>query len=619
MASTVHHMLSKYYYHHCVDINLMLHLQVCLSEVSSEGEMASNHKSPLSRPATRSGVGLTGRPLSGMWPPSGNARFATRMTPPSRPGSRYGILGPTGLLTSHIKVLDRPVTQQGLRGMKTTMKGPQRQILDKSYYLGILRMKISEFIAEMNKLKKEIEMFTQENFVYSSYEKRAEILACEIKEFQGQLADYNMLVDKLNTHIQMEEVTKDYNKLKAQNDREAVRIDVIFTERQEKEEIIREVEEDIEKEMLAADVIIKNMSPEEQDKYIGMKATNERLLQQLDVFQQELDTLSMKKKNLEFELRNSQVKQEAVLLFEKLNELESQRDKIISESKNEESPLEERDQLLKQVKDDNQEILIMERQLADIREKIIIYSEEVRQLDMEITEHQAFIESFEEVRNLEQDRKTQMETNIVSLLEHSSRNINRMKEISCVTNQDLKLMQEDLNFKSREMEKSRSTNRNLYSDSQCLQLDLQKMELLESKMSEEQACLQNKIEQMKKDLEIYGDLMSLKMSGEENRKILYQEKAKLSNHKISYEKVMEKLNAKCEALKQQLQENETHCQLVNLQKKWQHHEQNNFVMKEFIATKIQEGDYQSIMKNVTKQIEDYNKNIIGALHSTCRN
>ncbi|XP_038625810.1 intraflagellar transport protein 74 homolog [Tachyglossus aculeatus] len=599
--------------------------------------MASNHKSPLSRPATRGGVGLTGRPLSGMWPSSENARLAARMTPTSRPGSRGGILGPSGLLTSHIKVVDRPVTQQGLRGMKTTVKGPQRQILDKSYYLGVLRMKISEFIAEINKLQKEIEVFNQENAVYSSYEKRAEILACEIKEFQGQLADYNVLVDKLNTNIQMEEVMNDYNVLKAENDREAQRMDAIFMERQGKEKLIREVEEDIEKEVQAVDDVIKNMSTEKQGTYFGMKATNERLLQQLDVLQQELDTLNVKKENLEIELGNSQIKQEAILLYEKLDELESHRDKIISESKNVGSPMGEREQLLKQVKDDNQEILLMERQLADIKETIINYSEEVRQLDMEIDEHQgemrqkykelkkreenmdSFLESFEEMRNQEQDRKTQIETNIVSLLEHSSRNINRMKQISCVTNQDLKLMQEDLNFKSSEMEKSRSTNRNLNSDSQRLQLDLQKMELLESKMSEERSCLKNKIEQMTKDLEIYGDIMSLKMSGEENRKILYQEKAKFSNRKISFNNVMEKLNAKCEALKRQLQENETYCQLINLQKRWQHHEQNNFVMKEFIATRIQESDYLSIMKNVTKQIEDYNKNIIDVLHGCGRN
>lgn len=109
---------------------------------------------------------------------------------PGTGGMRGGIpMATPGLLSAAIKVTDRPVTQQGLSGMKTGMKGkcgvmpaqslhtflclmsgwthtlhhqrpdlsvsscpppassppppsskgPQRQILDKSYYLGLLR------------------------------------------------------------------------------------------------------------------------------------------------------------------------------------------------------------------------------------------------------------------------------------------------------------------------------------------------------------------------------------------------------------------------------------------------------------------------------------------------
>lgn len=41
----------------------------------------------------------------------------------ARPGSRGGAIGTGGLLSSQIKVADRPVTQQGLSGMKTGIKG----------------------------------------------------------------------------------------------------------------------------------------------------------------------------------------------------------------------------------------------------------------------------------------------------------------------------------------------------------------------------------------------------------------------------------------------------------------------------------------------------------------
>uniref|UniRef100_G1S2T2 Intraflagellar transport 74 n=1 Tax=Nomascus leucogenys TaxID=61853 RepID=G1S2T2_NOMLE len=597
--------------------------------------MASNHKSSAARPVSRGAVGLTGRPPSGIRPLSGNIRVATAMPPgTARPGSRGCPIGTGGVLSSQIKVASRPVTQQGLTGMKTGRKGPQRQILDKSYYLGLLRSKISELTPEVNKLQKEIEMYNQENSVYLSYEKRAETLAVEIKELQGQLADYNMVVDKLNTNTEMEEVMKDFNMLKAQNDRETQSIDVIFTERQAKEKQIRSVEEEIEQEKQAADDIIKNMSLENQVKYLEMKTTNEKLLQELGTLQQQLDLQNMKKESLEAEIAHSQVKHEAVLLHEKLYELESHRDQMIAEDKSIGSPMEEREKLLKQIKDDTQEIASMERQLTDIKEKIDQFNEEIRQLDMDLGEHQgemnqkykelkkreehmdAFLETFEETKNQELERKAQIEANIVALLEHCSRNINRMKQIPSITNQELKMMQDDLNFKSTEVQKSQSTVQNLTSKSQRLQLDLQKMELLESKMTEEQHSLKSKIKQMTTDLDTYNDLPALKSSGEEKEKKLRQERMILSTRRNAFKKIMEKLNTEYEALKTQLQENETHSQLTNLERKWQHLEQNNFVMKESENGAGCESDYQPIKKNVTKQIAEYNKTIVDALHST---
>lgn len=39
--------------------------------------MASNHKPSAARPVSRGGIGLPGRPPSGIRPPSGNIRVAT--------------------------------------------------------------------------------------------------------------------------------------------------------------------------------------------------------------------------------------------------------------------------------------------------------------------------------------------------------------------------------------------------------------------------------------------------------------------------------------------------------------------------------------------------------------
>ncbi|XP_046870948.1 intraflagellar transport protein 74 homolog isoform X2 [Hypomesus transpacificus] len=598
----------------------------------------ASHRPPSGRPMSRGSLMPgTGRPPTAVRPPQTAIRVGTGMVPGTgvRPGTRGGAIATPGVLQSaQIKVTDRPVTQQGLSGMKTGMKGPQRQILDKSYYLGLLRSKINELTSETSKLKKDIDTYGQENSVYLSYEKRAEGLAGEIKDFQGQLADYNMLVDKLNTNTEMEEVMNDFNMLKAQNDREAQSIDVIFTERREKEEMIRAVEEEIDREKLAAEDIVKKMAPEKQAKYAEMKTNNEELLQGLVAHQAEQDALMLRKETFEAELAHSQVKQEAVLLHEKLQELELRRDAMVAEDKHVGSPQEERDRLLRQVKDDNQEIASMERQLTEIREKVGQINEEMRQLDNDMEESHGersqkykelkkkddlmdgFLDTFEETKAQEVERNRETQANIVALLEHSSRNMNRLRQISSVTARELRSIQEDLTLKETEMHRSESTAKGLTSESDRLQQDLQKVEQLETKITGELNTLKEKILQMREGLETYSNLDALKKSGEDKKKRLQEDQVSLTQRKDTFRKVMQKMNEEYEAMKTQLQENETHAQLTNLERKWQHLEQNNFVMKEFIASKGMESDYRPVVKNVSRQLAEYNKILIDALQGT---
>uniref|UniRef100_A0A672RL49 Intraflagellar transport 74 homolog n=1 Tax=Sinocyclocheilus grahami TaxID=75366 RepID=A0A672RL49_SINGR len=557
------------------------------------------------RPVSRGPFGPgSGRPPTALRPPQTAVRVSTAMAPGSaRPGSRAGPVASPGVLSAQIKVADRPVTQQGLSGMKTGIKGPQRQILDKSYYLGLLRSKINELTMESSKLQKDIDTSSQENSVYLSYEKR--ILGCIISvSFNYQL------VDKLNTNTEMDEVVNDIIMLKAQNDREAQSMDVIFTERREKEDMIRAVEDDIVQEKQAAQNIIQKMSADKQAKYTEMKATNEELMQELDSLQEELDALMSRKETFEADLVHSQAKQEAVVLHEKLLELENRRDAMLAEDRTMGSPQEERESLFKQVKENNQEIASMERQLSEVREKISHLTEEMRQLDADMEEHQgertqkykelqkreeeidSYLNTFEENTSQEQQLIRDAQSSIVALLEHSSRNINRLQQLSAVTAQELRSMQEDLSFKETEMQKSQSTAKGLSSESERLQLDLLKVEQLESKVSAELQTLRDQLKLMTQEIHTYRDLDALKAAGEDRKKRLQEDRVTLSQRKDTVRMRIHNMNEECESLKNQLQENETHVELTNMERKWQHLEQNNFVMKEFIASKGVESDYR---------------------------
>uniref|UniRef100_A0A8D0A8W7 Intraflagellar transport 74 n=1 Tax=Sander lucioperca TaxID=283035 RepID=A0A8D0A8W7_SANLU len=476
--------------------------------------------SSIGRPLSRSGsvVPVAGRLPTAVRPPPTAIRVPTGMVPGTsvHPGMRGGIpIATPGVLSAQIKVTDRPVTQQGLSGMKTGMKGPQRQILDKSYYLGLLRSKINELTTETSKLHKEIDNYNQENSVYLSYEKRAEGLAAEIKDLQGQLADYNMLVDKLNTNTEMEEMMNDYNILKAQNDSE------------------------------------------------------------FDL------TLSCVQ-----ELAHSHIKQEVVRLHETLSALEAKRDTMEAEHKSLGSPQEEREQLFKQVS------FTTSQRMAEW-----------------------YLESFEETRAQALDKMTQSQENIVSLLEHCSRNMLRLHQVDTVTASELRNMQEVLVSKETEVVQSESTARGLTTESQRLQQDLEKVQQLEGKITGELSTLKERVATMQSELVTYQDLDTLRHTAEEKKRRLQEDRVSLTQRRDSLRQLLEEMNQKYDALKTKLKHNETHAQLANLERKWQHLEQNNFVMKEFIASKSQESDYASVAKNVSQQVAEYNKSLIDSLQN----
>merc|ERR1719399_1283005 len=89
------------------------------------------------RPTTGQGGGLG--PLQGA-PPGTAMRQAQQTRQGTANRTRQGTAAQQPMmgvgLATEVKVADRPMTMQGVSGMKTGQQGPKRQIYDKSYYMG---------------------------------------------------------------------------------------------------------------------------------------------------------------------------------------------------------------------------------------------------------------------------------------------------------------------------------------------------------------------------------------------------------------------------------------------------------------------------------------------------
>lgn len=577
------------------------------------------------RPPTSSARPITGRPIGtamGGRQPGTATRLTTAMNPgTARPGSRGGAVAGGVALNAQVTVVDRPVTQQGLGGMKTAARGG-RLVQDRSYYLGLVRSKINELHSENAKLNKEIENASDENSSFLTYEKRAEALASEIRDLQGELGDYNTLVDKLTTDEDIHDVEFDCENLKSENDRNAKRMEDGFEMKKQREDQIQMLETELDQEKRMADSLVNDMDPNLRQRYLQLKDMNEHALKQLENGRQELDMCNSKIENLQEELSLSQVKQEAVRLYDQLHELEVKRDSLLEEAKSKGSPAEEREALLKQVKEDNQEIASMERQTREIQEKIDQLQEDIQQLDLDIEENQGernqkykelkkreesmdeFLASFEENKADEIRKIAELEQGVVTLLENMSRNMGRFTHLP--TPKELMSMKADLQFKEDERQKSESTTLGLAAEREKLQHDLQKMEQFEEKLNEELIVLREKVVTMEKQLDTYSDLDRLRSDADSKKQKLMDDRIILQKRRDNFKKMIQALTVRYEGLKSQLNENETYSQLMNLEKKWQHHEQNNFSMKEFISQRTMDCDFSKMSKQVYKSIDTFN-------------
>ena len=116
-----------------------------------------------------------------------------------------------------------------------------------------------------------------------------------------------------------------------------------------------------------ADNLVEAMQPQLRDRFMQLKGDNATYRYcweimivhfvhyiitrvRLEAMNQELDSYNSRKTSLEDELAVSQVKREAVVLYEQLAEAEAKRDKLLEEARQRGTPAQERERLLAQVR-----------------------------------------------------------------------------------------------------------------------------------------------------------------------------------------------------------------------------------------------------------------------------
>lgn len=567
---------------------------------------------------------------------------ATRLTTGQRPGTRGGGGGAT--LNTSVHVEDRPITQQGLSGLKTADRGTRRQFEDKSYYLGLLRSKINELTSEIGVLTRQIKEIEDENASFIQYEQMAEKLALEIKELQGELGDYNTLVDKATLGEDISNVEMDWEELKAANERAEKSLESLFEEKQQMEMTLKSLEQELKLEQQKSESLIQEMGSEERGNYLRLRDLNDHLMAQLTEGQARLEQLTARRIELEQEISTSQVKQEAMRLYAQLREAEAKRDQLLAEEAAKDSPERERERLLLQVREDNQEIANIECQTRETKEKIAHKEEELQLLEQELDENRSerhqkyrelkkreqqideFLNTFDETKALEQSNISELQATIVELLESTSRHLMNASQTSQSVVAALKSggsdaenpvdhLREQLNFKTSEVSKSKETEAALKKECNNLSQDIIKVEQLEAKVTQEMESLREQIAKMEAEIQVFDDLDRVKEDAKFRREALTKEKERVDSHRQSLHQMNQQLAKDYANLQATLANDETYVQLSNLERRWAQHEQTNFGLMESIANKRAETDHTEWASKAMELVRSHNESLKAALAS----
>lgn len=535
-----------------------------------------------------------------------------------RSGTRQGTAAqqPLGVgAHTEVKVTDRPMTMQGVMGMKTGSVGPKRQIYDKTYYVVELRKRCQELHDEVAKLHKEIGEIQRDSQLYNDLEKRYDSLVKTVRSLEGDLADHNLATDKQRTDTRPEEVHHMYMIMKQQNEQQRSDVDQIFLEKRGHEEEIQRMDQEIVSISRAAEDRLNELHPDQRREYEDLREENGRLSHELSEAREELDQVNGRLNSVEGRLRSDMLRtryQQFVTVRKELNERLEGLEKEVQQCGM--SIPDQRELLLAKVKSDNAEIVTAEKRNSELKLENERLRAQIREVatdaqerkdegsdqqkyeilftkDQEMTQ---FIEGFDDNKAEEEKKMADKQASIVRCLESISKSLGLPSDVSPEAH--LRDMEDELGFKKTQLINSETTQSRLEAELAKREGELEKIESLDVKISMELQQVEAKMQQYEHDIETKYDLVAdMRMQGDAQLKRLEARKAALESRISALRQQVGFLKLRLESRKQQLSDDDAANGLDAQELKIRQFGQTLYTLRSFIAQKSGESDYRSEM------------------------
>jgi len=534
------------------------------------------------------------------------------------------IPGVGSALNTQLEVTQRPVTKEGLGGVRPSSLGPGRQVADRSYYLGIIRTKITELQAEIQSLKQQEDGILKSNAAVQSLDGKAKTLQEEVNTLKNLLSDYNFAISKVGGGADAAALRAETETLRQSNAERSKRVDAVFLEGKQKDQRARELETAIRTQLDEMDVKL-SAEPEKKARYLALREESAKLLEDLMPKQREVEFLQRKLKTLTAELKADTGRQAALALQERRDRLEKQKLDLVAEiDRNGGTLPDDKTRLMTQMKAENAELEALKAEAeglsgdlqrtreavaavdTDLQEYKGDRAEKYKELEAKDREMQEFIDKYPEARRETADAVSKTEVRIVQLLEAIGRNLTSTENLP--SQLQVQEMSADLEFKKKQMDFSLSTHQRLKKELEDRKRELEKVSELDSKITGELDTIAERIRQLEAETRKFGDLDALRQDADRRKRELLERKAAALKLRDALRQCVQLLTVNVyEPVRQALQHSDVYASLQAQEQKLRLIHQTVFSLADFIAQKSHETDYVPLRAECLALCDEVNR------------
>lgn len=519
--------------------------------------------------------------------------------------------------------------------MHTKPLGPGRQIADDKFFITELRTRIADITNETTRMRQEQETIKKDNASYAQYERKYEEQIKHVKDLEGELADFNLALDKLRTNTSVDDIQDMHDRIKQRNSYEAQQVDEVFMKTQQQQKKTLAVEREIDQIHQTAANRISTLGEDAANEYRSLQDEQKSLQQDIDDKETTLQQYDAKITHLQQQLQSKeyQTHQKGLELKKTKQKLLSKRMELEEDTDASLTPEEMRDKLKQKVKDANSEIEASERRLKQLDQLVERYHDDIHAKEQELSEAkkhaqkakkyeavyerdrkmQEFIDEYDEVYHKEVENKKTLKNTIVALMKHISKQYTASENLPDA--QQLTEMREELSFKEQKLKNSKNTLSLLNHDLDLRKQELDKINTLDKKINAELKAQKDKIQSMKVEMSQFKSDDELKHDATEAKKALQKEKQRTKKLKDSSKHQVQILGQAFDKRKKELTGNETMKRMDALEQKLRTYSSTVYSLQDFIDSRKRESDYEGIHNEVKELTKQINKHIIDTINA----